>query len=297
MKIFDCFMYFDEDTVLDVRLNYLNEYVDKFVIIEAEYNHKGEKREPKFDIKKFEAFKDKIIYLLVNQEVPGMYEINELDSNDKKIGKNIMNALKRENFQRNSILNGLTDASDEDWIIISDLDEIPNLKDNDIKKIKSPIVFFKQLMMYYKFNLILENYTWIGSKACRKKDLKSPQWLRNIKDRAYSWWRLDTLFSETKYIKVKTINNGGWHFSYLKSPEDIEKKLKSYLHHSEYELNPIDIKDIKEMIENKKTVYNLKVDSKSNKFNDGNVLKKIDLNLLPNYILKNKDKFINWIEE
>ena len=297
MKIFDCFMYFDEDTVLDVRLNYLNEYVDKFVIIEAEYNHKGEKREPKFDIKKFESFKDKIIYLLVNQEVPGMYEINELDSNDKKIGKNIMNALKRENFQRNSILNGLADASDEDWIIISDLDEIPNLKDNDIKKIKSPIVFFKQLMMYYKFNLILENYTWIGSKACRKKDLKSPQWLRNIKDRAYSWWRLDTLFSETKYIKVKTINNGGWHFSYLKSPEDIEKKLKSYLHHSEYELNPIDIKDIKEMIENKMTVYNLKVDSKSNKFNDGNVLKKIDLNLLPNYILKNKDKFINWIEE
>ena len=297
MKIFDCFMYFDEDTVLDVRLNYLNEYVDKFVIIEAEYNHKGEKREPKFDIKKFESFKDKIIYLLVNQEVPGMYEINELDSNDKKIGKNIMNALKRENFQRNSILNGLADASDEDWIIISDLDEIPNLKDNDIKKIKSPIVFFKQLMMYYKFNLILENYTWIGSKACRKKDPKSPQWLRNIKDRAYSWWRLDTLFSETKYIKVKTINNGGWHFSYLKSPEDIEKKLKSYLHHSEYELNPIDIKDIKEMIENKKTVYNLKVDSKSNKFNDGNVLKKIDLNLLPNYILKNKDKFINWIEE
>ena len=163
-------MYFDEDTVLDVRLNYLNEYVDKFVIIEAEYNHKGEKKEPKFNIKKFEEFKDKIIYLLISQEVPGMYKIDELDSNDKKIGKNIMNALKRENFQRNSILDGLTEASDEDWIIISDLDEIPNLKDNDLKNIKSPIVFFKQLMMYYKFNLILENYTWIGSKACKKKE-------------------------------------------------------------------------------------------------------------------------------
>ena len=297
MKIFDCFMYFDEDTVLDVRLNYLNEYVDKFVIIEAEYNHKGEKKEPKFNIKKFEEFKDKIIYLLISQEVPGMYKIDELDSNDKKIGKNIMNALKRENFQRNSILDGLTEASDEDWIIISDLDEIPNLKDNDLKNIKSPIVFFKQLMMYYKFNLILENYTWIGSKACKKKSLKSPQWLRNIKDRAYSWWRLDTLFSDTKYIKVKTINNGGWHFSYLKSPEDIEKKLKSYLHHSEYELNPVDIKDIKKMIIDKKTIYNLKVDSRSNKFDDGNILKKIDLKLLPNYILENKDKFKEWMEE
>ena len=290
-------MYFDEDTVLDLRLNYLNKYVDKFVIIEAEYNHKGEKRKPQFDIKNFEKFKDKIIYLLIKQKIPGMYEINDFDSDDKKNGKHVMNALKRENFQRNCIADGLSDASDEDWIIISDLDEIPNLNDNDLKSIKSPIVFFKQLMMYYKFNLVLENYPWIGSKACKKKSLKSPQWLRNIKDRAYSWWRLDTMFSKNKYIKIKIIENGGWHFSYLKSPEDIEKKLKSYLHHTEYELNQLGVKDIKEMIINKKTIYNLKVDSRSNKFDDGNRLEKIDLNLLPNYILENKNKFKEWIEE
>ena len=64
MKIFDCFMYFDEDVVLDVRLNFLNHYVDKFIIIESEYNHRGEKRQPKFDNKKFEKFKDKITYSL-----------------------------------------------------------------------------------------------------------------------------------------------------------------------------------------------------------------------------------------
>tara|TARA_B100000787_G_C16147419_1_gene274904 strand:- start:204 stop:1073 length:870 start_codon:yes stop_codon:yes gene_type:complete len=289
-------MYFDEDTVLDVRLNYLNKYVDKFVIIEAEYNHKGEKRKPKFDIKNFYKFKDKIIYLLVDQEAPFIEKVNDLDSEEKKTGKHIMNALKRENFQRNNIASGLTEATDKDWIIISDLDEIPNLKDNNLKNIKSPIVFFKQLMMYYKFNLTLENYPWIGSKACKKKDLKSPQWLRNIKDRAYSWWRFDTFFSNSKYIKIKIIENGGWHFSYLKSPEDIEKKLKSYLHHTEYELNPVGIKNIKEMIENKKTIYNLKVDSRSNKFDNGNRLKKIDLNLLPNYILQNKSKFKEWID-
>ncbi len=297
MKIFDCFMYFDEDIVLDVRLNYLNDYIDKFVIIEAEYNHKGEKRKPRFDIKKFEKFKDKIIYLLINKEVPGLEEINDSSNEDDKNGQHIMNALKRENFQRNYIVDGLKEASDEDWIIISDLDEIPNLKDNNLNNIKSPIVFFKQLMMYYKFNLILENYPWIGSKACKKKDLKSPQWLRNIKDRAYPWWRLDTLFSETKYIKIKTIENGGWHFSYLKSPKDIEKKLRSYLHHTEYELNPVGIKNIKEMVVNKKTIYNLKADSRSNKFNDGNKLMKINLSLLPNYILENKDELKDWIEE
>ena len=173
-------MYFDEDVVLDVRLNYLNKYVDKFVIIEAEYNHKGEKRKPKFDIKNFHTFKDKIIYLLVNQEAPFIEKINSLDNEDKKGGKLIMNALKRENFQRNHIANGLTEAADEDWIIISDLDEIPNLKDNNLRDVKSPIVFFKQLMMYYKFNLILENYPWIGSKACKKKNLNLI--LKNLKN-------------------------------------------------------------------------------------------------------------------
>ena len=297
MKIFDCFMYFDEDIVLDVRLNYLDDYVDKFVIVEAKYNHKGEKRIPKFDIENFHKFKDKIIYLLVDQEAPLLEKINSFDSNEKKSGKHIMNALKRENFQRNSIADGLSDATDKDWIIISDLDEIPNLKDNNLKNIEAPIVFFKQLMMYYKFNLILENYPWIGSKACKKKDLRSPQWLRNIKDRAYSWWRLDTFFSDTKYIKVKIVENGGWHFSYLKNPDDIEKKLKSYLHHTEYELNPVGVESIKKMIYDKKTIYNLKVDSRSNKFDGTNQLDKIDISLLPKYILDNKDKFKDWIEE
>ena len=290
-------MYFDEDIVLDVRLNYLNNYVDKFVIIEAEYNHKGEKRKPKFDIKNFQKFKDKIIYILVNEEAPFIEKIIDLDSEDKKGGKLIMNALKRENFQRNQIVKGLTEAADEDWIIISDLDEIPNLKDNNLKDNQSPIIFFKQLMMYYKFNLVLENYPWIGSKACKKKNLKSPQWLRNIKDRAYSWWRIDTFFSQTKYIKVKIIENGGWHFSYLKSPEDIEKKLKSYLHHTEYELNPVGIANIKEMIINKKTIYNLKVDSRSNKFDGANKLEKIDTSLLPGYISENHNRFKKWMEE
>ena len=217
MKIFDCFMYFDEDTVLDVRLNYLDEYVDRFVIIEAEYNHKGEKRKPKFNIENFKKFKDKINYLLVKQNAPELQKINDLDSDDVRGGKLIMNALKRENFQRNHITDGLTEASDEDWIIISDLDEIPNLKNNDLRNIKAPLVFFKQLMMYYKFNLVLENYPWIGSKACKKKNLKSPQWLRNIKDRIYSWWRFDTFFSNTNVV-FKKLNNFRLSVILLESP-------------------------------------------------------------------------------
>ena len=136
MKIFDCFMYFDEDIVLDVRLNYLFSHVDKFVIVEAKYNHNGEKRKPRFNINNFSKFKDKIIYLLVDEDAPLIEKIYDTDNDNKKFGKQIMNSLKRENFQRNYIANGLVEASDDDWIIISDLDEIPNLTENDLKSIK-----------------------------------------------------------------------------------------------------------------------------------------------------------------
>ena len=125
MKIYDCFMYFDEDIVLDVRLNFLNEFVDQFVIIESEYNHRGEKRVPLFKIDKFKKYKDKIKYILINDIPPGIEIINKEDEDVYR--KSIFNASKRENFQRNQILKGLTEANEEDWIIISDLDEIPNL--------------------------------------------------------------------------------------------------------------------------------------------------------------------------
>ena len=297
MKIFDCFMYFDEDVVLDLRLNYLSKYINKFVIIESRYNHKGEKREPQFNLKKFQKFKEKIIYILIDKEPDGIEEVNDNDGHEEKSRKFILNAIKRENFQRNIISQGVVDADDNDWILVSDLDEIPNLEKNDLKTFESPLVFFKQHMIYYKFNLMLENYSWLGTKACKKKNLKTPQWLRNIKDRSYPWWRIDTYFSNVKYINIKIIEQGGWHFSYIKNPEDIEKKLKSYLHHREYDVNPIGVESIREMINNKKTIYDLKADKRSNKFGGNNKLIKINLGLLPDYISENKDKFSKWIEE
>ena len=297
MKIFDCFMYFDEDIVLDVRLNYLDKYIDQFIIIESEYNHKGEKRTPLFDINRFKKFENKIKYILTNDIPPGIENI-KIDDNESEIyRKSIFNAWKRENLQRNQISVGLSGAQKEDWVIISDLDEIPNLSEIKLKNINDNFVFFKQDMMYYKFNLRLENYTWIGSKACKMKNLESPQWIRDIKDRKYNWWRVDTYFSKRKYSNILFVENGGWHFSYLKKPKDIEKKLKSYLHHIDYDMNPVGEKGIQEMINNKKTIYNIKADQKENKFDGTNKLNKIDINLLPSYILENKDKLKDWIDE
>ena len=169
MKIFDCFMYFDEDLVLELRLNYLSKFVDQFVIVESKFNHKGEERKLKFNLKNFKKFEEKITYINLDQNPKGIEKVNENDNEIQKSHKYIFNSIKRENYQRNQIMNGINSADKEDWILISDVDEIPNLNKIDLKKIKKRLVFFKQDMMYYKFNLKYENFTWIGSRACKKK--------------------------------------------------------------------------------------------------------------------------------
>ena len=262
MKIFDCFMYFDEEVVLDLRLNALNKYVDYFVIVESTYNHRGDKRELLFDHKRFEKFKEKIIYLIYDKRPENIEEILSNDNESEKSRKYILNALYRENGQRNFIINGLNEAKNDDMILISDLDEIPNLENLDLYKINQKIILFKQDMFYYKFNLNLPNFIWTGTKGCKKKYLKTPQWLRNIKDRKFHFYRLDVFFSKTKFINIKIINNGGWHFTNIKTASEIQHKLKSYLHHREFDENPISINMINKIVKDKRAIYDLKVDKK-----------------------------------
>ena len=296
MKIFDCFMYFDEDIILDVRLNTLNEIIDYFVIVESKFTHKGERRNLKFDLNNFPRFKDKIIYLVYENEPLEVKNIKKNDSENEKSTKSIFNAIYRENGQRNFITEGLKNADDDDFVLISDVDEIPNLQEINLSSFKEKLIFFNQEMFYYKFDLILPNFNWVGTRSCKKKYLKSPQWLRNIKVRNYPFYRLDTLFSKTRYSKIKFINNGGWHFTNLKSPEKIRYKLQSYLHHIEFEINPLTTEEIRNLIKNKKAIYDLTIDKRNKKIGDGNKLEKYDLNKLPSYIKNNLDKFKEWID-
>ena len=219
-------MFFDEEMLLGLRLKTLNKYIDKFIIVESKYTHSGDKKKLIFNINKYSEFKNKINYIVTEDPAGGIENINNDDNENQKNIKHIMNALRRENYQRNRIIDGLNEADPEDWIIISDLDEIPNLDRINFNKINKKIIFFKQRVFYYKLNLELKNIHWIGSKAVQKKNLISPQWLRNIKDRIYSKWRLDIIFSKKKYNNIFYIYDGGWHFSYIKKPEDIEKKIK-----------------------------------------------------------------------
>lgn len=289
-------MYFDEEVVLDVRLNTLDKYVDYFVIVESSFTHKGDNKNLMFNHNKFEKFKNKIIYLAYDKQPKGIEVVNENDSEGEKSRKYILNAALRENGQRNFIQNGLNKAEDNDIILISDVDEIPNLSEVNFNNISEKIIMFHQDMFYYKFDLKIPNLLWTGTKGCRKKYLLSPQWLRNVKDRKYFPFRIDILFSEKKYSSIKFISNGGWHFSNIKTAEEIEYKLKSYLHHREFDEQSLSVEEIQNIIENKKAIYDLKVDKRVNKIGDGSKLVKIKFEKLPIYIQQNKHNYMKWLD-
>ena len=293
MKIFDCFMYCDEKMLLDIRLNTLDPYVDKFVIVESNFYHNGKDKNFMFDINDYQNYKEKIIYIKVSDrplEIKN-YNHNDIESVD------IFNSLLLDNFQRNKILLGLANANQEDIVIISDIDEIPNLANVDFKLISKKFIFFKQDFFYYKFNLKHPNLRWFGSKATKLKNLKTPQFLRNLKNKVYPWWRLDILFSKKKSFNIKIIEDGGWHFTNIKTADDIYKKMNYFAHHTEFEVSGITAKDINQFIKEEIIYYDHKLDqSNQSKWNARISLERTNINKLPDYIQKNYNKFKFWIK-
>ena len=296
MNIYDCFMYFDEDLLLDLRLNVLNKYVKKFVITEATYTHNGSKKKLNFNINHFQKFKDKIEYIVVDEEPPTLLDLVDGENKDKRGEKLILNGMARDYFQREKLLKGLKNAQNEDLILISDLDEIPNLSELNFSNIGEKIIIFEQKMFYYKLNLFYEDFTWLGSKGVKKKKFISPQWLRNIKGKNYPKWRIDILFSKKKYSNLSFVKNGGWHFTCLRTPEELEKKLLNFAHHYEYEESGLKIDDLKKLIFEKRVMYDHNVDQKSYKWSGKSKLKKIDNSYLPEFVSLNLDKYKKWLD-
>ena len=291
-------MFFDEDMLLDLRLNIMDKYVDKFVITEATYTHSGRPKKLIFDINKFSKFKDKIIYIVVDQQPPDLLEIKESDNDelDTRGQKLVLNGYKRDNYQRQKAQQALNNIEPEDWIIINDIDEIPDLKNIDMRKVKNKLLIFKQNIYYYKFNLLYPSVSWFGSRACKKKNFLSPQWLRNTKHKKYPLWRLDILFSKRKYNDISYVKNGGWHFTNIKSPEDIEKKLMNYTHHDEFAKSKLKLEDLRKKIKEKKIIYDHSVDQTQNKWVSDVTLSKVKLSDMPDYLKENYKKYVNWLE-
>ena len=288
-------MYFDEDLLLDIRLNSLEKFVKKFVITEATYTHNGNKKKLNFDINRFQKFKDKIIYIVVDKQPENILQLEKEDTKEKVGEKLILNGMARDYYQRECLSGGLKEAKDDDLILISDLDEIPNLESVNLDNIKNNILIFEQKIFYYKLNLIYDNFLWQGTRAIKNKNFLSPQWLRNIKGKNYPKWRVDTFFSKKKYSNLMFVKNGGWHFTCLRTPKQLEKKLLNYAHHYEFEESGLKVKDIEKFISERRIIYDYKADQKKYKWSGKSILKKIETKYLPSYIYNNLRKYSDWL--
>jgi len=295
MKLYDCFQFFDEEMLLNLRLNILNKYVHKFIISEATYLHNGEPKKLLFDINKYQRFKNKIEYIIVDKPPPDLETINQNDSEEIKNAKIQSNAYKRHIYQLEETKSGISDANENDIIIVGDLDEIPNLEGIEFEKIKEKLIFFIQKMFYYKLNLYYK-MPWYGTKACKKKHLKSAKWLQWTKNKKYPLWRLDILFSQKKYNDINIISDGGWHFTNIKSPEEIQKKLKSFVHHKDFESSGLNVEDLRKLIKDKRVMYNHTIDKKKDKWTAGEKLQVLKLEDLPKHIIDNYETYKPWLD-
>ena len=283
--------------MMDLRFNILNEYVEKFIVCESTISHSGKKKKLNFDINNYPKFKDKIKYIVIDEEPKGIIGLKNglAEPHEKR-----SDSLKRINLSYDYMLKAISEASDDDLIILSDNDEIPNLNSQQFKNCNKNIIIFKQLFFYYKLNLFYDLVPWYGSKATRKKNLISMSWLRNLKNKEYPFWRIDTLFSNTRYINLEIIKDGGWHFTNLMTAEKLYEKLSNFGHHDEFEMSGITVDDLQKKMDKKEVFFNHFVDKEKYKerWNYNYKLKKIGVEKLPKYLQSNDNqlKLKNWFD-
>lgn len=289
MKIYDCITYSNERLLFNLRLNILDKFVYKFIVIEANYTHSGNFKKINFNINHYPKFKNRIKHIILTEQS------NELRFPNRDFKR--WNSSKRIEFQRNQITTALNDANPDDIILYSDSDEIPNLEKINFESLKEKVIIFKQKMFYYKFNLILKNVPWYGTRLFKKKNLTTIQLIRNVKPKKYGWWRIDLLWKKDKYRNLKIIQNGGWHFTQLKSPKNLYYKFLNDEHHDEFELNKITYCKVKDMIKKRYIIYNHFVDQRNwkKKWNNKIKLYKVPNKLLPHFLFKNLKKYKTWI--
>ena len=265
-KIFDCLTFYDENLLVNSRFEILNEVVDYFIVVESNYDHNGDKKKINFKLLN-SKYKDKVRHVVIKENFP-----------------NLNGGWSIEAFQREKILDSIKDASNEDYIMYSDSDEIPNpLKIKNLE-LKKKYGIFLQNFFVYKLNIFNKfESPWQGTRICKKKHLKSITFLRKkirLQNLKKAFWKL-------QYEKsIEIIDDGGWHFNNLYTPEVISKKLKN-IKNIDSGLKNVhtDINTIKEKIFNLEDVF-----YRNHKY------EKIQIDkTFPEYIRKNLDIFKNFI--
>jgi len=259
MKVFDCFKFFNELELLELRLMELYDTVDYFVLVEANKTHTGKPKDYIFENNKnkFKEYLDKIIHIKVDDMPP--YSQNDIWT--------------AENFQRNCIMRGLVDyAGPGDKIIISDIDEIPNTETIKANLNNPNWVTFRQKLYYYYVNCE-QNCHWDGPIMATYGTFNQPQHLRNAARSGFN-----------------SQQNGGWHYSFMGGPERVKLKVES-IAESHYIINDVgSVDDIKEKMESQKDLWNRTEDYAQKKIVDisNNKPKMMDkfLEKYPNFCYK-----------
>lgn len=266
--IYDCFCFFNELDILELRLNILNDVVDFFVISESNITHTGIPKPYYFEENKerYTKFLHKIIHLKIEDADKPAYDIQQFV--DRQVG--LFNPLTEHNYRRDfimkeSIRRGLVNCKDNDIIISSDCDEIPNpLR---IEMLRYSPNFFRdnkfitllQTTYYYYLNVLKET-NWKGSRIGLYKDLK------------------DYSYNDLRKQENLNINHGGWHFSYMGGPEAVKKKMMAFS--AQEMINPIILSNIENNMKNDNDPY---MRSK---------LKVVPLDdSYPGYLLENLEKY------
>ena len=263
-RIFDCITFFQENYITNIRFEILNKYVDFFIVCESMYDHRGNKKEINFKLKNPE-FKEKVRHIILKDPFPEK-----------------LNLWERQAFQREYIFTGIKDSDEEDYIMFSDSDEIPRpeLLKNFILKKKYAI--FQQKCFNYKLNLLNINETpWSGTRLTKRKFLNSFDYLRQkiLEKNIKKWWK----FNIERDIQI--IENGGWHFNNLFTPEMISIKLKTFAHDEFRSEEYSNVEVIKKKIEQEKDL-----------FNRGHKLKRVEIDeTYPDYIIQKISEFSKFI--
>lgn len=251
--IIDCFQFFNELDLLEIRLNSLAQYVHHFVLVESQYTHQGNL---------------KPLYFIENKERFSRFNITNLVSRkcDHVLSEYGANAygMASDKFQRECLMRGIRSADPEDTILISDLDEIPDL--TNYKEGTEGV--FRQKKYYYYFNVFTGKNNWKGTIASKKKNIKTLNDLRDRRNRLFSI-------------------GSGWHFSTLGSAENIVHKVESFAHQ---DLNTTEVKN--KIAENRKNL----IDPYNRVWGNRPRTLTVQMPSGPKWLLDNKDKYKDlWI--
>ena len=265
-KIFDCITFFNENFISNIRFEILKKSVDYFVVCESKFDHNGNKKKLYFKLKN-KTLKKKLIYIVLEEPFPN----------------HLLNNWQRQAYQRDYMLSKISNAEQDDFILFSDPDEIPNPLLLDKFKLKKKYGIFLQRHFVYKFNIFNSYDTpWAGTRVCCFKNLKSIDYMRQkvLVKNLKKWWRSD------KEKNIELFHDGGWHFKDMLTPQQLSAKLKAFAH-KEFSANKFsNIQVIKKKIMQNIDLYNKK-----------QVFHKINLDTtFPTYILRNRVKLSRFID-